>query len=54
VAEGVDGLGQAHRIRELGCDELQGFLISQAVTAEEFGEFYLGWQGLEHQAGSQP
>jgi len=54
VAEGVDGLGQAHRIRELGCDELQGFLISQAVTAEEFGEFYLGWQGLEHQAASQP
>ena len=54
VAEGVDALGQALRIRELGCDELQGFLISQAVTAQEFGEFYLGWQGLEHQAASQP
>jgi diguanylate cyclase (GGDEF)-like protein len=54
VAEGVDGVGQALRIRELGCDELQGFLISQAVTAQEFGEFYLGWQGLEDQAASQP
>jgi len=54
VAEGVDSPGQALRIRELGCDEIQGFLISQAVTPKELSEFYLGWQGLEHQAGSQP
>jgi len=54
VAEGVDALGQALRIRELGCDELQGFLISQALTPEELGEFYRGWQGLEHQAAALP
>jgi diguanylate cyclase (GGDEF)-like protein len=54
VAEGVDSLGQALRIRELGCDELQGFLVSPPLTAEELGEFYLDWQGLEHQAGRRP
>jgi EAL domain-containing protein (putative c-di-GMP-specific phosphodiesterase class I) len=54
VAEGVDSLGQALRIRELGCDELQGFLVSPPVTADELGEFYLDWQGLEHQAGGRP
>ena len=54
VAEGVDSLGQALRLRELGCDELQGFLVSPPVTADELGEFYLDWQGLEHQAGGRP
>ena len=54
VAEGVDSLGQALRIRELGCDELQGFLVSPPVTAEELGKFYLDWQGLEHLVGSRP
>jgi diguanylate cyclase (GGDEF)-like protein len=49
VAEGVDSLSQALQLRKLGCDEIQGFLVSEAVTAEEFGEFCRGWRGLEPQ-----
>jgi diguanylate cyclase (GGDEF)-like protein len=47
VAEGVDSLGQALQLRNLGCDKIQGFLISEAVTAEEWDEFCRGWRGLE-------
>jgi EAL domain-containing protein (putative c-di-GMP-specific phosphodiesterase class I) len=54
VAEGVDSMGQALRIRELGCDELQGFLVSPALTAEELNDFYLDWRGIEHLAEAQP
>ena len=54
VAEGVDSMGQALRIRELGCDELQGFLISPALAAEELNDFYLEWRGIEHLAEAQP
>ena len=36
VAEGVDAQEQADVLRELGCDELQGFLVSPAVPADEF------------------
>jgi EAL domain-containing protein (putative c-di-GMP-specific phosphodiesterase class I) len=46
VAEGVDSLGQARRIRELGCDEIQGFLVSEAVTAEELERFRRNWRGI--------
>jgi diguanylate cyclase (GGDEF)-like protein/PAS domain S-box-containing protein len=35
VAEGVDAEEQAAALRELGCDELQGFLVSPAVPGEE-------------------
>lgn len=36
VAEGVEEEGQSDLLREWGCDELQGFLFSPAVRAEEF------------------
>jgi EAL domain-containing protein (putative c-di-GMP-specific phosphodiesterase class I) len=51
VAEGIDSPEQAIRIRELGCDEIQGFLVSQAVTADELIEFRRNWRGLDHLAG---
>jgi diguanylate cyclase (GGDEF)-like protein/PAS domain S-box-containing protein len=35
VAEGVDAEDQASTLRDLGCDELQGFLVSAAVPADE-------------------
>ena len=39
VAEGVETLEQAQSLRELGCEELQGYLFSSAVPAEEFDRF---------------
>jgi EAL domain-containing protein (putative c-di-GMP-specific phosphodiesterase class I) len=39
VAEGVETLEQAEFLREAGCDVLQGFLMSPAVSAEKFGQF---------------
>jgi diguanylate cyclase (GGDEF)-like protein len=35
VAEGVETMDQHVRIREMGCHEMQGFLFSRAVPAEE-------------------
>jgi predicted signal transduction protein with EAL and GGDEF domain len=39
VAEGVDAEEQAVILRERDCDEMQGFLFSGAVPAEEFVRF---------------
>ena len=38
VAEGVETPQQLARVREMGCDEVQGFYFSQAVTAASFPE----------------
>ena len=35
VAEGVDDEGALERLRTLGCDMVQGFLLSRPLTAEE-------------------
>jgi len=35
VAEGVETPGQQYRLKELGCDELQGFLFAQPAPAED-------------------
>jgi len=48
TAEGIDSGEQAVRIRELGCDEIQGFLLSEAVPPQEFVAFLGEWRGLEH------
>ncbi|AVR97727.1 putative bifunctional diguanylate cyclase/phosphodiesterase [Pseudoduganella armeniaca] len=36
VAEGVETLAQMNFLRELGCDQLQGYLFSQPVPAPDF------------------
>ena len=36
VAEGVETAEQMAFLRDLGCDQLQGYLFSPAVTADEF------------------
>ena len=35
VAEGVDDEGALERLRVLGCDMVQGFLLSRPLTADE-------------------
>ena len=36
IAEGVENMDQLDFLRAIGCDEIQGFLISPAVPASEF------------------
>lgn len=36
IAEGIETEGQLECMRQLGCDDYQGFLYSRAVPAEEF------------------
>jgi diguanylate cyclase (GGDEF)-like protein len=47
VAEGVDSVGQVRRVRELGCDEIQGFVVSPPIGPSEFVEFLRHWRGLD-------
>jgi len=42
IAEGVEKPGQRDRLRELGCDSVQGFLFSAPVTADAASELILG------------
>lgn len=39
VAEGIETQAQADRLIELGCDELQGYLYSQPLAADDFAAF---------------
>jgi EAL domain-containing protein (putative c-di-GMP-specific phosphodiesterase class I) len=39
AAEGVETVEQANFLREAHCDDLQGYLFSPAVPAEEFARF---------------
>ena len=39
VGEGVESEEQADFLRNSGCDELQGYLFSQAIEADEFVRF---------------
>ena len=41
VAEGVETDAQLERLQELGCDEMQGFLFSRAVSAEHFEQLLM-------------
>lgn len=38
VAEGVETLEQMAFLRELGCDQLQGYLFSQPISCDEFAD----------------
>jgi EAL domain-containing protein (putative c-di-GMP-specific phosphodiesterase class I) len=49
VAEGVETDGQAAMLRELGCDEMQGYLIQRPVPLEAFEAWM---NGREHAAVS--
>jgi diguanylate cyclase (GGDEF)-like protein len=45
VAEGVETNEQAGVLRELSCDEMQGFLLSRAVSSSVFETRFLSHQG---------
>jgi diguanylate cyclase (GGDEF)-like protein/PAS domain S-box-containing protein len=46
VAEGVESPEQVEQLRELGCDEVQGFLFSKPVPAEQFAQLLRGQRAL--------
>jgi len=41
VAEGVETAAQLQVLRELGCNEVQGYFISRPLAAEDLAERYL-------------
>jgi diguanylate cyclase (GGDEF)-like protein len=43
IAEGVETLEQATILKKLGCDDMQGYLISRPVPAEQFEEIVKGY-----------
>jgi EAL domain-containing protein (putative c-di-GMP-specific phosphodiesterase class I) len=47
VAEGVETRAQLDVLRRFGCDELQGFLFSRPLPAEEMVELLRSGQRLE-------
>ncbi|MCG7392064.1 EAL domain-containing protein [Microvirga sp. ACRRW] len=43
TAEGVETLGQAQRLRSLGCDHVQGFFYAKPISASDVPDFLLKW-----------
>jgi EAL domain-containing protein (putative c-di-GMP-specific phosphodiesterase class I) len=44
IAEGIEHQGQLRRLRNLGCEYGQGFLFSEALSAEETVELLASWR----------
>jgi diguanylate cyclase (GGDEF)-like protein/PAS domain S-box-containing protein len=44
IAEGVEMEEQVTYLRSKGCDELQGFLFSQPLPAQDFERWFTSWQ----------
>jgi diguanylate cyclase (GGDEF)-like protein/PAS domain S-box-containing protein len=44
VAEGVETAEHFSMLKELGCDEMQGYLVSRPLPADEFVAFYKGYR----------
>ena len=61
VAEGVETEAQAEFLRSLGCDEMQGYLLSRPLPAEALPRWWRDWQSnravrdkVDATAGSPP
>ena len=44
IAEGVETREQAQLLRDLGCEEAQGFLYSRALHPDDFGRWLASYQ----------
>lgn len=54
IAEGVETEGQLQYLRDLKCDEIQGYYFSRPLPAEEFGELLKEWRCLAMQKNDAP
>jgi EAL domain-containing protein (putative c-di-GMP-specific phosphodiesterase class I) len=43
VAEGVETAAQLSVVSSVGCDEIQGWLVSPAIPIDEFMAFWKAW-----------
>ncbi|MDO8423445.1 MAG: EAL domain-containing protein [Parvibaculum sp.] len=48
LAEGVENMAQLQTLRQLGCDEAQGYFLGRPMPANEFGEFLARAEGGIH------
>ena len=46
VAEGVENLATLQRLKELGCDQVQGYYVSEPLSSEKLIDFLANWKGL--------
>ena len=53
VAEGIENATQLALLRELGCDEAQGYYIARPLNAAQFADL-LASQNHQHQPGTRP
>jgi len=53
VAEGIENATQLALLRELGCDEAQGYHIARPLDAAQFADL-LASQNHQHQPGTRP
>jgi len=51
IAEGVESLAQVHLLRQLGCDLVQGFVVSKPLTTAEFEQMMVAPGDVAHLAG---
>lgn len=53
IAEGVETIGQREYLKSIGCDYIQGYLISRPIPADEFEIFYKTNQSKEYECQVQ-
>jgi len=47
TAEGVERADQASSLRQRGCDQIQGFLVSPAVPPDQLPAMMGGWSEID-------
>lgn len=53
LAEGVETIEDLNVLRELHCDEIQGYYLSKSLPAEEFEKFILGFMAEQIERSKQ-